>query len=256
MKPLQSLLFVLMGYQPMDKEWALRVLIDRSVRHRAVRGEQGFVEKTAVLDGNRYSYLSVSTSIVPARKDWLQREIECLPRIALLVAQGKVSPCSTSELDAEESRILKFPANPTIDLFSDFEFERLSPPLERSKWSISRDEYVSKEHVISYCERYLLTLSEERIEALIHSMQDNPGVRLTEFEMKSLRNTSRFKEICRGIHRNHYPDALHLWTAEENSVERFLTLDKTFRNVMEKQDVDLRCKIVFPSELAFEVEKI
>jgi hypothetical protein len=49
--------------------------------------------------------------------------------------------------------------------------------------------------------------------------------------------------------RAHYPDAVHLWTAEENGMDVFLTDGRKFLNVIRRQKVDLHCKALLPSKL-------
>jgi predicted nucleic acid-binding protein len=79
-------------------------------------------------------------------------------------------------------------------------------------------------------------------------MKSNP-LGLSTFEEKCLRRAHVFKAICQGIDRAHYPDALHLWTAEENNLDVFLTTDRRFRNVIDRQNIELHCHIMFPNEL-------
>jgi hypothetical protein len=53
---------------------------------------------------------------------------------------------------------------------------------------------------------------------------------------------------------NHYRDALHLWTAEVNGLDYFLTADKTFINVMTKTSrVPLPTRPISPSDLLAEL---
>lgn len=95
----------------------------------------------------------------------------------------------------------------------------------------------------------LLGLSAAGIEKYISDMRKNPVRSLSVFEEKCLRNLTIFREICHGIDEKHYPDVLHFWTAEENGMDVFLTMDRKFRNVMARQKVKLNCRIMFPSEL-------
>lgn len=103
--------------------------------------------------------------------------------------------------------------------------------------------------MIAYCKCFLLTPSKNRTEKFITGMKKNPRFSLSPFEEKCLRNADVFKKICRGISENHYPDALHLWTAEENGLDAFLTTDRKFRNVMAHQKIDLHCQVVLPSDV-------
>lgn len=50
---------------------------------------------------------------------------------------------------------------------------------------------------------------------------------LTDFEVDSLRNLKYFQMLCTvGQSREHYPDMFHLWTAQRNCIDVFLTLER------------------------------
>jgi hypothetical protein len=161
----------------------------------------------------------------------------------------KIIPYITEELEVEEFRILPWPSPNYKDLFADIKFKKAQCPIRRSKWGLSLDQYIDKEDIIKYCKCFFLTPSVERTEKFIGGMRHNPTINLSEFEEKCLRRSHIFKQICHGINEKHFPDALHLWTAEENGLDVFLTTDKKFKNVMARQRVDLKCIVMFPSEL-------
>ena len=75
--------------------------------------------------------------------------------------------------------------------------------------------------------------------------------RLPEKMRANLRNLSRFHELIDSLPADkHWPDALHLWTAETHGAEYFLTLDKRFINALTKTArIDLPTKLALPSEL-------
>ncbi len=231
----------------------MRVLFDHSVRQDAIRAEHGFMQEQDELYGKPYTYLKLHTRVRPPRNDWRQTEIDCLPFIARLINEGKILPFTTDELRAEEFRALKYPSPHLEDIFTDVKFERLRPPLDRSKWGLSIDQYCSKEAVISYCEGFLLSPSNQRVETFIQEMRRNTRITLSEFEERCLCRLNVFKDTCKGIDRIHYPDALHLWTAEENGIDVFLTVDKKFRNVIERQKIDIQCRVLFPFGLKSEL---
>ncbi|WP_299618278.1 hypothetical protein [Pelagibius sp.] len=224
-------------------------MFDHSVRSDAIRAEHGVVKEVGELWGKPYTYLRHHTQVRPPRNDWRQDEIDSLQFIANLIRNGSVFPFTTAEMEAEAFRVLKCPSLGHEDIFAEFRFEYLEPPIDRSKWGLSIEQHLSKEDVIAYCECFFLSPSADRTEAFIDGMRSNPCFSLTGFEERCLRRLDVFKRICRGIDRTHYPDALHLWTAEENSVDVFLTMDKRFRNVIQRQKADLHCRILFPSEL-------
>ncbi len=230
----------------------MKVLFDHSVRSDAIRAEHGVVKEPAELWGRPYTYLKPHTQVRPPRNDWRQDEIDCLPFIASLIKDGRVLPFTSAELEAEAFRVVKYPSLGHEDIFADVNFEHLKPPIDRSKWGISIEQHLSKEDVIAYCECFLLSSSAERTEAFIEGMRRNPRFSLTDFEERCLRRSGVFQQICKGIEKTHYPDALHVWTAEENGVDVFLTMDKKFRNVIQRQKANLHCRVLFPTALKSE----
>ena len=58
---------------------------------------------------------------------------------------------------------------------------------------------------------------------------------LTEFEVESLRTIERYKFICSRFRSSeNLPDAFHLWTAERNHMDVFLTLEKRLPNLVKQ----------------------
>lgn len=228
---------------------SMKVLFDHSVRQDAIRAEHGVLQMQDELAGKPYSYLQFHTRVRPLRNDWRQGEIDCLPIIAGHIQSGRILPFTTDELEAEAFRALKYPSLDFKDILEGVTFEHLKSPIDRSKWGLSLEQYTSKKSVIEYCECFFLTPSSERMEIFIEGMRRNPRINLTEFEERCLRRQDIFKQICKGIDKTHYPDALHLWTAEENGIDVFLTIDKKFKNVIQHQKISMNCQVQFPSEL-------
>ncbi len=227
----------------------MKVLIDHSVRQHGIVGEHGFVSAQGTLGDQTYLYLQSQTRHRPQRADWLQPEIETLPDVAQLIRDGRLKAFTTNELYAEAFRVQNFPPPDYIDIFEGCSIARLPAPFERSKFGVSGEQFMNKEDVIAYCKSVFLTPTQERIEKFIEGMQCNPRYDLSPFEERCLRNATVFQNLCRGIDESHYPDALHLWTAEENALDAFLTLDRKFRNVVERQGINFRCRIMYPTEL-------
>lgn len=226
----------------------MKILIDNSIRADAIRSEHGFLKLDEYRGIGYNSHVIYVQKIRPDRKDWRQGEIDVLPQIADLIRKGLVKGCVTDELELEALAAEKFPSPVLEDIFDGCVLEKIPAPIDRSKWGMDFDQALSKEQVIRYCESFFLTPSDERIEAFILGMRKNPRLSLSEFEEKCLRNVQVFRAICRGIDRKHYPDALHLWTAEENGVDIFLLNDKRFINVISRQKVKLHCKLMFLTE--------
>ena len=63
----------------------------------------------------------------------------------------------------------------------------------------------------------------------------------------------RFLEILDRIGGNKHADAYHLWTAEHNRVDFFLTTDQKLINSVRGSRVDINVEVVAPSELLKEL---
>lgn len=70
---------------------------------------------------------------------------------------------------------------------------------------------------------WLLSLTDDLVEELIR-WRETLG--LTEFEIESLRTLGFFRSMCDAANKEDFPDMLHLWTAQRNRMDVFLTLDK------------------------------
>jgi hypothetical protein len=233
----------------------MKVLFDHSVRQHALRGEHRYVYFAPYRPGYN-NLMEPAHNIRPARTGWLQDEIDCLGKIAELCRRKKLLPYITEELESEEFRALKFPSPNYDDLFKEIQFKKAQCPIVRSKWGLSAKQYTDKNDIIAYCKCFFLTPSKERTEKFIAGMKENPRFSLSEFEERCLRNSDVFRKICRGISENHYPDALHLWTAEKNGLDVFLTMDKKFINVMARQKIGLHCRVMLPSDVLRALESI
>jgi hypothetical protein len=67
----------------------------------------------------------------------------------------------------------------------------------------------------------------------------------------NLRDLGRFHDLIDALpHEKHWPDAMHLWTAETHRAGYFLTMDKKFINALTKTArIDLPTKPARPSQL-------
>jgi len=76
---------------------------------------------------------------------------------------------------------------------------------------------------------WLCTLDDRHIAAILEC---NAILGLTEFEIGSLRNLSCFQRLCAiSQSQENYPDMFHLWTAQRNRMDVFLTLEKKLTQI-------------------------
>jgi hypothetical protein len=76
---------------------------------------------------------------------------------------------------------------------------------------------------------WLCTLDERHVSAIVEC---RTILGLTEFEMDSLRNLRCFQKLCTiSQSPENYPDMFHLWTAQRNRMDVFLTLESTLPQI-------------------------
>jgi len=184
---------------------------------------------------------------LPNSKDqWKRKEIECLPTIGRIAREGKISLFTYFELLSEGwKRSGSFPANSIGNIFSGVSINHVDAAVERSYFfQMELGQFIQTEKVIEYC-KWLMTPG---IEKLADRLSGNPDYPL--WLLNNLRNVQRFRDLCHGLAEKQYPDALHLWSAEVNGSNLFLTIDGKFIRAMTKsKNINLPCKPVSPAEL-------
>jgi hypothetical protein len=121
------------------------------------------------------------------------------------------------------------------DLMKDIRPEHVPAAISRGKFEqMELFEFAEKVRVVAFC-KLLLKLRYE-------TLAPYPEViaRFTEFELGNLQLLDRFRELCLHVAEKHYPDVFHLWTAETNGLNYFLTTDQKFINVMGKKTLSTR----------------
>jgi len=178
--------------------------------------------------------------------DTLQRqtEIDALYTIGRLIREGKLLAYTYNELDFESFRrpIRLKPFN----ALNGCKISNCPSPVERSKFrkTINFDEHVSKggkkdrkKGSGEICDfnqipfiSWLLSLENSHVERLL-AQSSNIG--LSEFEVESLKELDWFKFVCNRFDTpENYPDAFHIWAAERNSIDIFLTMETKLVNTV------------------------
>lgn len=183
------------------------------------------------------------------RHDWIEGEKLALSQIAEKVAARSVKLYSSVELQAERMRIEKVASQRRRNVFDDLRIEEARVPFNKSKLPLSMDDFLSKASLINFCKTFLLRSSAEETEAFISRMSKNLVYGPDEFEIHCLRNKAKFQSLCTNLHEGHIPDAFHLWTAEENGMNYFLTLDKKFINAVSRNLDGFACRPAIPSQI-------
>lgn len=177
---------------------------------------------------------------------WKRDQIECLPTIGRMARENRLSLYTYHELRHEAwRRPGSFSSNNIGNIFDNVKFIDVDAAVERSYFfQMGISEYISKEQVIEFC-KWLLTPNIEELANKLPKLKKYP-----EFLLGNLRGVQRFRDLCGGISEKQYPDAFHLWTAEVNGAELFLTTDRKFiRAITQTKNLKLPCEPLSPSEL-------
>ncbi|MBA5248664.1 MAG: hypothetical protein FE834_03895 [Gammaproteobacteria bacterium] len=184
---------------------------------------------------------------------WKQKQIEYLPTIGRIAKEKQILLYTYLELRHEALR--RNATNKFGNVFKDVEITSVDAAVERSYFFPGElSSYISKKEskLIEFC-KWLLKLTPDDINNIV---ERPPELRTyPKFLLDNLKNVRRFRELCKGLVENHYPDAFHLWSAEVNGVNFFLTIDRKFINVMTKtKKIDLPCKPISPEDLLDELD--
>ena len=174
-----------------------------------------------------------------------QKQIDAIPTIGRLIRENAISAFTYNELQFESFR-RSVPVQAFYAL-KGCHIAHCDSPIERSKFrkTIDIDEHVSKggkkdiksngslgeANQIPFIE-WLVQLSEEDVKSII---RNRDGFDLTDFEVESFNQIGWLKFVCGRLQtRESYPDAFHLWAAERNKIDVFLTLEKKLPNNVEQ----------------------
>lgn len=169
-----------------------------------------------------------------------QDEIDALFTVGRLIRTGRITPFTYCELDCELMKRaigVRF-----FDALEGCEVGRCCSAIERSIFfggdfrvfmlkGGKKDKRHGKDVSLSQIRfvEWLLNLSSNQIETLI-SLKDS--LKISEFEVESLRNIEWFSLMCKaGNSPENYPDMFHLWTAQRNRMDIFLTLEKRLPSI-------------------------
>ncbi len=174
-----------------------------------------------------------------------QKQIDALFTVGRLIRECKVNGFTYNELHFES---IRGPGQePEFNAFSECTIERCTAPIERSKFfkTVSLSEYVSKGgkkdrkkgipqtsfSQIAFIE-WLLKLGSSDLDSAVKWAEE---IGLTDFELESLNRIDWLRFVCeRFASRENYPDAFHLWAAERNGIDVFLTLEKKLPNKVQQ----------------------
>lgn len=193
-----------------------------------------------------------------------QKQMDALFTIGRLIREQTITAYEYSEIICE--RLRGNGKNPIFNALRNCKTIRCPSALERAKFrnTMNLDEYLSKGgkkdvkkkgsrgkfSQVSFFE-WLNALSKTEVDAIIKCAKN---IRLSNFEIESLGEIDRFQFLCsQSANSDSYPDIFHLWTAERNSLNVFLTMEKKFPNfiscVERNTGTQMKTKVFRPLEL-------
>lgn len=231
----------------MKNNYPLRVLLDTTVLRHTATMVSVLKEHTLRVGSTETTYnvlgMQRNTDHI-SRGGWLKNQVEALPTIMKIARQGNILIFSYIELDFETMRGSFDLRGGKGDILKDVKIEDIPSAVDRSKFQQTAD-FFEKENLIKFC-KFLLEVDVKEFE----KRRDWFLSRFTEFERQNLVSLSRFKDLCSALDETHYPDAFHLWTAEVNGLDFFLTADRKFINVMNTTSrTQLKAKPIAPADL-------
>jgi len=180
---------------------------------------------------------------------WLSEQIEWLPTIAKKSELKNIQLYSYPELRNESWH--RSVINKIGFIFADIEIMEVDSAIERSYFQQSDlDLHLKKTRIIDFY-KSLLNFDPSKADFSLPVFK-----RLPPDMVNNLKNIDRFKTICKGVSDNQLLDAFHLWSAETNDMDYFLTVDRKFIRVMtQSKSIDLPCLPISPSQLMEKLEE-
>lgn len=156
--------------------------------------------------------------------------MKALLTVARLAREGVLIFCTSVEIGFERFNASAGFQGFVGDLFRDIKYQHVPAAIERSYFSQSIDtgKYASGQAQADWYKDFLLEVDENQLLDTLKEYTELPS-----FDLNNIANLHRFKELCRYLDTDDYRrDAFHLWTAEVNKLDYFLTDDKSFINKM------------------------
>ena len=196
-----------------------------------------------------------------------QNEINALFTIGRLIREHTITAYSSHELSCEAWR-----GRRKLNVFNalrDCEVHNCQSPLDRYKFRKTGNfsEYVNKggkkdqKNKRNYGSAsqipFISWLRDIPSSTITSILESSNLLGLSAFEKESIRKIDWFHSVCKLFDSNeHLPDVFHLWTAERNQLNVFLTLDKKFSNMLDfntKNTLPIITKVLTPVELLREL---
>jgi hypothetical protein len=229
----------------------MKVMLDNSIE-----GHSQFAERRTANTGSSQTagFVRKKMHIDSA----YQAEIDALFTIGRLIRERRIDAFTYVELMFESWR--RVIGERAFDALADCPVEQCDTPLERSRFfqgnysdyvtkGGKKDRKSGKDTSMSQVRfvEWLLTLTDEHVLQLTSFRE---RLKISEFEIESLQNLQWFRAMCRIAQSSeNYPDVLHLWAAQRNGMDVFLTLESRLPNIAAHFPTDQSCAPSYPTQV-------
>lgn len=177
---------------------------------------------------------------IPHNDATFQAQIDSLFTVGRLIREKRIEAFTYSELQCESMQ--QFIGDPMLDALAECEIKTCIPAIERSRFLRGNYFTFARKGGKEDRKRGLKTgLSQIAFMQMLCALKDGflpqwlplkDLLGLTDFEIESLKNLNCFQQFCKISNSiENYPDMFHLWTAQRNCMEVFLTLDNKLANI-------------------------
>jgi hypothetical protein len=235
-------------------------MLDNSILSHSQFAEWRSIIAEVVRDGNLHSVQQLGLVRRKADPNFAyQSQMDALFTIGRLIRERRIYGFTYAELSLEGWK--RNVGEQAFDALGDCKIESCHAPMERSRFFKAgrfedymakggkKDRKAGKNLSMSQIRfvQMLLDLTEDNVRELI-SLREM--LQITPFEIESLHNLPWFRTMCRVAQSpENYPDMFHVWAAQRNRMDVFLTLEITLTNIAAKFPVNKSCLASFPTSV-------
>jgi hypothetical protein len=187
-----------------------------------------------------------------------QSQIDSLFTVGRLIREKRIEAFTYSELRCEQME--QFSGDSMLDALAECNIQTCPPAIDRSRFLQGDYFAFARKGGKADRKRGLSTgLSQIAFLQMLCGLEDGflsqwiPAkdiLGLTEFEIESLQNLRCFQQFCKISNSvENYPDMFHLWTAQRNRMQVFLTLDNRLANIAKAIHKSQGVAIEFPTQV-------
>jgi hypothetical protein len=245
----------------------MKVLLDNSILTHSEFTEPA-LRRVSLYWGGRDCSSDVHGVVrkAPNKNTGYQRQIDSLFTIGRLIRTGRIAAYSYIEIDCERMR--DAPKLGICNALRGCNIHTCAPAISRGKFrqtvditdwmskggkkDIRRGTRLGAANQLAFLV-WLRDLNTEQVGVLLSHRR---LLGLTDFDIASFEDLRWFQFLCqRSGSSENYLDVFHLWTAQRNKLDAFLTLEETFQNIIsnvkreKRKQIDIRAEVLRPLDL-------